>query len=115
MGNRSVEKVGEISMEQIIASIRNTRNNQIDELMKEPVLMGFLELHFDTLAISNVKKLFLFKDLMELRNTQLDLSHYSSLLTQMKELQTLTADSSNKLFLTELNSIFQKYVSKVGG
>jgi len=51
------------------------------------MLMAFLEHYFDALALSNVKKQLLFKDLVELRNSQLDLSHYSSLITMMKELK----------------------------
>jgi hypothetical protein len=110
MENR--EKIGEVSMEQIISSIRNTRDSQIGELMKEAVLMTFLEHYFNTIVISNVKKQFLLKDLSELKNSPLDLSHYSSLITQMKESKTLVVHSSHKLFVNELTNIFRKYISK---
>lgn len=105
------EHTGEISMEQIIASIRTTRDLQIEELMKEPVLMTFLEHYYDTIAISAVKKIFLLKDLAELKLSSLNLSHYSSLITQMKELKTLDVDANHKLFLVELKELFLKYVT----
>jgi hypothetical protein len=110
--NRQTEKIEEVSIDQIIASIRITRDNQIQELLKDTVLMAFLEHYYETLVISNVKKQFLLKNLIELKNSPLDLSHYSSLITQLKESKTLTVDSGHKLFLNELKNIFQKYISK---
>jgi len=110
--NRPIEKIGEISMDQIISSIREIRNQQIEELKKEPILLAFLEHYYDTLMISDVKKQFLLKDLTELKNSSLDLSHYSSLITHMKETKSLNVPVSHKLFLSELQNIFQKYISK---
>lgn len=110
--NHPVEKIETVSMDQIIVSVRNVRDQQIEELLKEPALMAFLEHYYDTLMISNVKKLFLLKDLFELKNSSLDLSYYSSLITQMKELKTLEVSVGHKLFLVELKELFEKYVSK---
>jgi hypothetical protein len=106
------EQVGEISMEQNIAVIRTARDLQIEELMKEPVLMAFLEHYYDTFVISAVKKAFLVKGLTELKYSSLNLVHYSSLITQMKELKTPEVNASHKLFLIELKALFEKYVSK---
>lgn len=94
-------------MDQIIAAIRNTRDQQIDELMKDPVLMAFLEHYYNTVAISDVKKAFLRRSLSELKNSSLDLSYYSSLITKMKESNTSSVDN-HKLFLSELKVLFQK-------
>ena len=110
--NRTTEKTESISMDQIIASIRDVRDRQIDELTKDSVLMAFLEHYYDTLVISNVKKEFLLKDLRELRNSSLDLVHYSSLIKQATGLKTLFVDRNNKLFFLELERLFDKYVSK---
>jgi len=110
--NRVVEKKSEISMDQIIASIREARNQQIDELMKEPILMTFLEHYYNIVALSNVKKAFLFKNLGELKFSSLDLAHYSSLITRMKEMKNVNVDGNSTLFLAELKNIFEKYVSK---
>jgi predicted oxidoreductase len=110
--SRTIENVNEISMDQIIACIRNARNHQIDELMKESVLIAFLEHYYDTVVISNVKKAFLFKDLGELKFSSLDLAHYSSLITRMKETKSQSIDGHNPLFLVELKNVFQKHISK---
>ena len=110
--NSPIENIAEVSVDQIIISIKDSRDSQIEELKKEPVLMAFLEHYYNTLVISDVKKQFLLKDLYELKNSPLDLSHYSSLITQMKETKTSTIDGSHKLFLSELKNIFQKYISK---
>src|SRR6267154_5111817 len=109
--NITSEQLGEISMEQIIVAIRTVRDLQIEELMKEPVLMAFLEHYYDTFVISPVKKAFLLKDLTELKHSSLNLVHYSSLITQMKELKTSEVNAGNKLFLIELKALFEKYVS----
>ena len=110
--NHPTEKIGEISMDQIITSIREVRNQQIDELMKEPVLEAFLEHYYNVVALSSVKKAFLFKDLGELKFSPLDLAHYSSLITRLKETKSINVNGNSPLFLNELKSIFQKYVSK---
>ena len=110
--NRSIENICEVSMDQIITAIRASRDRQIEELKKEPVLMIFLEHYYDTIVISNVKKQFLIKDLDMLKDSQLDLLHYLALITQMKELKSMTVDGGHKLFLSELRNIFQKYISK---
>jgi hypothetical protein len=106
------EKIIEGSMDRIIASIRSYRDRQIDELMIEPNLVAFLEHYYDTVVISKVKKEFLLKDLIELKKSSLDLSHYSSLIKRMKDTTTFTVNTSHKSFLSELQNIFQKYVSK---
>jgi hypothetical protein len=106
------EQLGEISMEQVIGAIRTARDLQIEELVKEEVLMAFLEHYYDTFVISAVKKAFLLKDLNELKHSSLNLVHYSSLITQMKELKTLEVNASHKLFLIELKALFEKYFSK---
>jgi len=110
--SRSIEQTGEVSVDQIIASIREVRNRQIDELMKDSVLEAFLEHYFNVVALSSVKKAFLFKDLGELKFSSLDLAHYSSLITRMKETKNMTIDGHSPLFLAELKSIFHKYVGK---
>jgi hypothetical protein len=110
--NSTTEETAEISTDNIIASIRDVRNQQIDELTKDSVLMAFLEHYYDTLVISKVKKEFLLKDLKELKDTSLDLAHYSSLITQKTGLKTLSIDGSNKLFFLELERLFSKYVSR---
>jgi hypothetical protein len=107
----TLEQIGDVSMEKIIAAVQAARDTQIEELMNEPILLTFLEHYYDTIAISDVKKAFLVKALGELKRSPLNLSHYSSLITQMKELKTLEVSANHKLFLIELKEVFQKYVT----
>jgi hypothetical protein len=104
---RADEITEKISMDQIIEAIRKTRDQQIDELMEDPLLMAFLEHCYDAVTISDIKKAFLKRSLNELKNSPLDLSYYSSLITKMKESNTTIVDN-NKLFFGELKSLFQK-------
>lgn len=106
------KQVEEISIEQIISAVRDARDLQIEELMKGPVLIAFLEHYYDTFVISAVKKAFLLKDLTELKHSSLNLLHYSSLITQMKESKSSEVSLGHKLFLNELKTMFDKYVSK---
>jgi hypothetical protein len=110
--NQRKEKIEKISMDQIISSIQEVRNQQINELMKESILESFLEQHYDVIALSNVKKEFLLRDLAELKTSSLDLAHYSSLITRMKEAKNVTVDGKSPHFQSELKSIFEKYISK---
>lgn len=106
---RSVQESSLISMEKIIGSIRELRNQRINELTHGSGLITFLEEHFGTFAISPVKQEFLKRDLKELQNSTLDLAHYSSLIKQMKEADSPIADTNHPLFIHELKAIFKKY------
>lgn len=89
--------------------IRDTRNRQIDELIKDSALMSFLEEHYETFAISAVKKEFLKRDLKELQTSSLDLAHYSSLIKQVKEAVIDIELTNHPLILQEFKRLFQKY------
>jgi len=65
-----------------------------ETLMKESVLMTFLEHYYNTIAISNIKKAFLVKDLSELKFSPLDLEHYSTserVFTTVSKISTLAS------------------------
>jgi len=98
-----------VSIEKMILMIRETRDRQIDALLKDTGLMSFLEEQYETFAISSVKKEFLKRDLKELQNTSLDLAHYSSLIKQMKEATLHVELINHPLVLQEFKRIFQKY------
>jgi hypothetical protein len=98
------------SVDEIIRAIRHIRDRKIDELMKEPSLLDFVESNFDTYAISQIKVAFLKRELAELKNSSLDLSYYSSLIKQTKEINSHLVEN-HPLFIQELKPLFQKYVS----
>jgi hypothetical protein len=99
-----------ISTEIVIDDLRSIRDNLINELLKnDDSLMSYLEAHYNTIAISSLKKEFLKRDLTELRNSSLDLVHYASLIKEIKDTANLIASDLHPLFQNELKVIFQKY------
>ena len=107
--NHSLKESTALSMGKIIESIRQSRDFHISELLKDAVLLSFIEGHFETITLSAVKLEFLKRDLKELKKSSLDLAHYSSLIKRMKELNSGIPDDTHPLFLEELKVIFRKY------
>lgn len=108
--SRLSKESSETSTEVIIENLRSIRNNTINGLLKnEDCLMAFLEKHFDTIAISPVKREFLKRDLVELKDSSLDLVHYSSLIKEIKEKGNMTVNKDHPLFNQELKLICEKY------
>ncbi|HEV8514860.1 MAG TPA: hypothetical protein VGQ59_16360 [Cyclobacteriaceae bacterium] len=99
-----------LSTEQIIDAIKSLRDQSIDSLCVESDLLKYLQENFNTVAISNVKKEFLIKDLKQLKKSSLDLAHYAPLIRKMKELNRINLDNS-KLIKTEVDAVIGKYVS----
>src|SRR5258708_6950128 len=106
---KSVEGSSKVSIETIVENIRNSRDHQLNELLKETPLMAFLEEHYGIIAINKVKLEFIRRDLKELQNSSLDLAHYSSLIKLMKGANTITVDVNHPVFLLDLKSLFKKY------
>jgi hypothetical protein len=110
MEKNPLQSLPKVSPEAIIETIRMLRDNHINELLKtDEALFRFLKKHYDTVAISPIKKEFLKRDLIELKKTSLDLVHYSSLIKETKERGGMELAGSHRLFIQELNVIFQKY------
>jgi hypothetical protein len=98
-----------VSMEKVIELIRERRDHSIDHLLKkESLLLSFLEIHYDIMALSAIKMEFLRRNLRELRDTSLDLVHYAMLIRQMKESNHTAIDEKHPLFLHELKATFEK-------
>lgn len=108
--SRLYKESAEISTEVIIEHLRSNRDTIINDLLEnDSTLMAFLEVHFDTIAISSVKREFLKRDLVELKNSSLDLVHYSSLIKEIKETGNSVSIEGHSLFHLELKVIFEKY------
>ncbi|NOT73446.1 MAG: hypothetical protein HOP08_00860 [Cyclobacteriaceae bacterium] len=103
------QEISKIRMAVIIENIQTIRNQRALDLLDDASLMSFLEEHFNTIAISAIKREFLKRDLTLLQNSSLDLEHYSSLITQMKDANIEIPDVNHPLFLHELNSLVKKY------
>ncbi|HNP07166.1 MAG TPA: hypothetical protein PKN99_06050 [Cyclobacteriaceae bacterium] len=99
-----------ISTELIIENLKFIRDTTVIGLLKnDDALMAFLEEHFDTIAISPVKQEFLKRELVELKNSSLDLVHYSSLIKEIKEKGYMMVNKDLPLFNQELKLICEKY------
>jgi chorismate-pyruvate lyase len=96
------------STEQVITNIRETRDALLNALLNDASLLVFAEEHFNTIALSPIKTEFLKRDLKELRETSLDLVHYSAILREAKE-HSLMISSNHPLILTEIFTIFAKH------
>ncbi len=98
------------SVETIIAYIRSLRDTRLRELTRhDDALMDLLEDLYNTVAISAVKREFMKRDLNELRASTLDLVHYSSLITAIKQDGAAVNAEQSQLFTDELKQIFGKY------
>jgi chorismate-pyruvate lyase len=108
MSGNQAESAARASTEQVINTIRETRNALINALLNDTSLLAFAELHFNTVALSTIKTEFLKRDLAELLDSSLDLVHYSALVRESKQ-QNIRISSNHPLLLTEIFSIFSKY------
>lgn len=107
---QSSKEASKISTEFIIENLKSIRDSVINDLLRsDDSLMSFMEKHYNTVAISSVKKEFLRRDLNELKSSTLDLVHYSSLIKEIRESGNLNSWERHPLFQLELKVIFQKY------
>jgi hypothetical protein len=98
-----------LSVEKIIDVIRSVRNDLIKEYFQDERLSCYYKEKFRK-ELTNVKKEFLKRDLKELLIAPVDLAHYSKLITQLKETNSvLLAEKNNTFFYEELDRIFNKY------
>jgi hypothetical protein len=98
-----------ISTEAIISNICEVRKTYLTNLMNEDLLLAYMEDNFDTIAISRVKLEFIKRDLKELRDSSLDLVHYSSIIRDTKIPGSIPFTPEHPLLKIELNTIFNKY------
>jgi hypothetical protein len=99
-----------VSTDTLITKIGLLRDSRIHELLTEDEkLMQFLDKHCDVIAISPVRKEFLKRDLLELKDSKLNLTHYSTLLNESKLSGTIRPEFMEELFVREFQLIFDKY------
>jgi hypothetical protein len=106
--NQPVQSATPVSIEQIIEDLRLQRHACIKELLQDSNLMSFLEAQYDVFQISSVRREFLKRDLLELKDSSLDRVHYASLIKDIKENGSVELQQ-HPLFLSELREIFKKY------
>jgi hypothetical protein len=98
-----------LSIEKIIDLIREERNDLIQALLDDNNLKNHYSQRYEK-ELSKIKIEFLKKDLKELQLSPLDLIHYASLITGLKESNTTSiAPGGYEIFYLEINVIFKKY------
>jgi hypothetical protein len=98
-----------LSVEKIIDVIRSVRNDLVKEHLQDERLSYHYKDKFRK-ELTNVKKEFLKRDLKELLIAPVDLAHYSKVITQLRETNSVSlSEKNNAFFYEELDRIFSKY------
>ena len=98
-----------LSVEKIIDLIRELRNQLVKEFLVDENLRTYFQKEYQR-DLSIIKLEFLKRDLKELLISPVDLSHYSSLIKQIRECNTASlAEGNQELFYKEIDAIFKKY------
>lgn len=99
------------SIDAIIDNVRKERDRQIEGLLSEAGLTSFLVRHYGGAELSRVKTEFLRRDLGALLRSPLDLTHYASLIRELKADKGVPIGGQS-CFWSEQNALFQKYVTQ---
>jgi hypothetical protein len=98
-----------LSVEKVIDLIRQLRNELIKDFLGNDNARAYFQKEYQR-DISAVKLEFLKRDLKELLISPVDLSHYSSLIKQIRESNSASlAEGNQELFYKEIETIFKKY------
>jgi hypothetical protein len=107
--NEHIESGTTLSTEKIIDIVRTVRNDLIKELLKDDRYETYFTSQFNK-PLSKVKKEFIRRELKELLIHPIDLVHYSKLINQIKETNSVSvSEQSHKLFYDEFDIVFKKY------
>jgi hypothetical protein len=98
-----------LSVEKVVDLIRQLRNQLVKDFLIEDNVRTYFQKEYQR-ALSDIKLEFLKRDLKELLISPVDLSHYSSLIKQIRESNSASlAEGNQDLFYKEIERIFKKY------
>jgi hypothetical protein len=98
-----------LSVEKVVDLIRQLRNQLVKDFLIEDNVRTYFQKEYQR-ALSDIKLEFLKRDLKELLISPVDLSHYSSLIKQIRESNSASlAEGNQELFYKEIERIFKKY------
>ena len=107
--DKEVQKEVKMSMDRIIDLVRGVSDSLISDFLVEGNVRSYFLEQFGK-ELSKVKAEFLKRDLKDLQNSPIDLSHYGSLIKQIQNLNSASLATTHKdLFYKELERIFSKY------
>ena len=98
-----------ISVEKIIELVRQVRNDLIQDFLVDPNLKQYFKEQFNK-ELNAIKIEFVKRELKELLQSPVDLTHYASLINEMRETNTASlAKGNQEFFYKELENIFKRY------
>lgn len=104
-----LQRADKLSFEQAIQLIRDKRNLLIRSFFNDEKLKTFFTTRYKN-ELSNVRRAFLQKELKELLISPVDLTHYASLIVQLRDSDLPSINNvKEELFYKELEAIFSKY------
>lgn len=104
-----VQESIKLSIEKIIDLIRQLRNDLIKDFLTDPNLKSYFFQQYGK-DLSIIKIEFCKRDLKELLISPVDLTHYSSLIKDIRESNKASlAEGNHELFYKDLEMIFKKY------
>jgi hypothetical protein len=107
---QSVSDSIKFSEENILELIRRLRNDLVKDFLDERNLKNYFAENFNQRELSPVKIEFIKKDLKEMLIAPVDIDHYTSLITQIRESNSASLTEGNDaLFYKDISKIFKKY------
>ena len=99
------------SKENNLDLIQKLRNDLVKDFLDERYMKEYLAEHYHVRELSNVKVEFIKKELKELLQVPLDITHYEGLLTRLDETDSTTlAEGDDQLFFAEIEKVLRRYV-----
>lgn len=105
----AIAKVDKLSFEQAIQLTKDRRDALIRSFFYDEELKSFFLVRYNK-ELSNIKTQFLQKELKGRLVSPIDLTHYASVIKQLRECSVSSPISiSQELFYKELEAVFKKY------
>jgi hypothetical protein len=102
------ESASKLNMELIIDLVRTKRNELIKQMLSNDSFVDYFSNIFKR-DLSKIKTEFVRRELKEMLIHPVDLVHYSKLISQIKETNTSSMQSSESFFYEEINTVLKKY------
>lgn len=103
--------ISHLSGDEVIEVVKDTRNEIIGKLLNTEALNSFLSEHCHIENVSNIKLEFIKRSLKELAASPVDLSHYASLILDIRRTGSMTFKAEgDALFLDDIKNAIRSYI-----
>lgn len=98
-----------LSVDRVIDLIRIIRNDLVKDLLQDDYLTAIYERKYGK-ALSNVKREFIKRDLKEMLTSPVDLVHYASLITHVRNTGTFSlVEKNSDFFYKDIERVLIRY------